>query len=184
MNEFKGILYGWFETGTEGVVWTLTEDGKQGYEAMKELRTSDNLKVFAEDGSVLFDGVIDEDTETGYEPYPMNPEFGQPCALGYRVHWTQRGWQPDDWAALFMRGDRPQLRAELRRAKDTICTNCWSDGYDDQDEKNEQNDICKCGKELRPDGSDSEEMEYHCCESCARQDQVCKMCGGTPVITK
>lgn len=51
----------------------------------------------------MFDGVVDEDRETGYAEYPRNPGSGQPAALGLWIHWTQRGFAPDDWARFFVR---------------------------------------------------------------------------------
>lgn len=113
MTEFKGELYGFFETGTEGVIWTLIKDDLKGYEALETIKEGDHLKVFNTDGSIAFDGTIKEDYEIGYRPYPLNPEYGQPCALGMWIHWTQSGWQPDDWAKLFFH--QPTLRAELTR---------------------------------------------------------------------
>ena len=117
MKKYAGVLDGWFETGTEGTVWVLSEDGKSGYGAMQVLKPGDHLKVYGEDGAVVFDGIIDPDTKAGMTASPLNPEYKQPCALGLWIHWTQRGWQPDDWARLFLRADFGQtpFRAELTK---------------------------------------------------------------------
>jgi len=120
LKTYRGVLSPWFETGTEGIVWTLYEDGKKGYDAMRIIENGDRLKVWRESGEIVFDGEIVEDHKAGWEEYPGRPGFGQPSALGYWIHWTQRGWEPDNWAALFfneyMDGDNAKpLRAELTK---------------------------------------------------------------------
>ena len=115
MQTHVGTLFGWIETGNEGVIWALEEDGKTGYDAICLIDEGDLLKIFDENGQVLFDCKIDPDYQIGYQSYPKNPTLGQPTALGLWIHWTQKGWQPDDWAALFLReelGKKP-FRAEL-----------------------------------------------------------------------
>jgi hypothetical protein len=72
----------------------------------------DHLTVYHDNGTVAFQGEIETDRQVGWREYPKNPGRGQPCALGFWVHWTQRGWQPDDWAELFMR--EPSLRADCQ----------------------------------------------------------------------
>lgn len=117
MKKYIGVLEGWFETGTEGTVWVLQEDGKTGYDGMRVLRRGDHLKIFGENGEVLFDDLIIPDMTAGLTASPLNPEYKQPSALGFWIHWTQRGWLPDDWAKLFLREVFKQkpLRAELIR---------------------------------------------------------------------
>lgn len=120
MNIVDGVLEEFFETGCEGLMWTVYEDGKEGYDGLNTLEPGDHLTVFGENDEVLFEGLIDPDFEIGYKPYPQNPQHGQPCALGFWIHWTQRGWQPDDWARLFvrMKGEKP-LRARLVKASES-----------------------------------------------------------------
>ena len=111
--KYRGVVDWFAETGTEGAIWVLEEDGKTGYEALVLIEEGDRLKIFAEDGSVLFVGVIKPDYKIGWTEYPKNPGYGQPSALGYWIHWTQTGWKPDDWAKLFIRDNSNYLRAEL-----------------------------------------------------------------------
>lgn len=123
MNKYEGVLYAWFETGLEGLVWTLLEDDKEGYDALHEIENGDRLIIYLDgvsdgigfEGSngefftvkdgVLFDGIIDEDHEAGMTVSPFNPAHRQPSALGFWIHWTQKGWRPDSWASLFVRGE-------------------------------------------------------------------------------
>ena len=119
--KFIGALEPFFETGCEGIIWSLVEDGKQGYDGLHEIHEGDHLTVFGENNEVLFSGEISCDRRIGWMEYPLNPGHGQPAALGYWIHWTQRGWQPDDWAKLFFHpylkgnADKPVLRAELTK---------------------------------------------------------------------
>lgn len=70
----NGVCFLYSETGTEGGWWAMQEDGfadKDGswsYEGLQILEEGDDFTVYAEDGSVLFHGVIHRDTETGVIP--------------------------------------------------------------------------------------------------------------------
>lgn len=88
---------------------------------------ADHLKIYKSDGTVAFDGIIDQDHKAGWTEFPRNPGHGQPSALGYWIHWTQKDWNPDDWAALFFNyniqtGKRSEgyLRAELTKSKEIV----------------------------------------------------------------
>lgn len=109
----EGTLEAWIETGTEGAVWVLVEDGPGGfYERMRPLEAGDRLTAWLADGRAVFDGLVRPDRRAGWQEYPLNPGHGQPAALGVWAHWTQRGWDPDLWASLFVLHD-PRLRARL-----------------------------------------------------------------------
>ena len=133
METLFGRISEYFETGCEGVMWYFFEDGKKWPECIKELENGDHLKVFGEKGEILFDGEIWHDRQAGWQPYfhvqrklkkkpytgVKDSAHGQPCALGHWIHWTQKGWDPDEWAKLFFHaylkeGSNGQLlRAEL-----------------------------------------------------------------------
>jgi hypothetical protein len=114
----EGVLEGYFETGTEGIIWAVYDETKTGYDDLHVLDDGDELVVLGDDGNPIWSGKIRFDYEIGYRPYPMNPEFGQQCARGCWVHGIQDGFQPDDWADLFFRrGGLPPYRALLTKGK-------------------------------------------------------------------
>lgn len=114
----KGVLEDHFEGGTDGIIWAVYEDGKMGYDGLHIIHAGDYLTVYDEKGEVIFKGRIFPDHKAGWTKHPFNPKYGQPCALNHWIHWTQIGWQPDDWARLFLRGkgEKP-LRAQLTTFK-------------------------------------------------------------------
>lgn len=121
MEKYIGVIKEFFETGCEGLMWVLQKDGVVNYyDALVFIEAGDHLKVFAEDGLILFDGVVKPDYKAGWMEYPRNPGSGQPQALGFWIHWTQKGWEPDEWAKLFLHqyledGNKQPLRAEFTR---------------------------------------------------------------------
>jgi len=96
----EGTLFGWFETGLEGTVWALQADGDPGYEGLFVIDEGDHLVITSPAQEVLFSGRIEQDTETGKAARPFTGIL-QPQAKGRWIHWTQKGYKPDDWAMLF-----------------------------------------------------------------------------------
>lgn len=115
MAMYVGKLDWFYETGIEGLPWILEEDGKTGMDGVHLIEAGDHLKVYGEDGTVVFDNEIVPDHEVGKVEHPMLKEMKVQFALGCWVCWIQQGWQPDAWAALFIRSDNNHLRAELTK---------------------------------------------------------------------
>lgn len=106
----KGIIEIFCETGTEGLIWSFYENGKKGWDGFHLLEAGNHLTIYNKDSSIAFQGMIIPDHKIGLKKIPFS-NYRQPSALGYWIHWTQKGWKPDDWAKLFF--GQPPLRAIL-----------------------------------------------------------------------
>lgn len=82
MKTYCGVLIDWFETGLEGVVWALKEDGVEGYEGIHVIEAGDELTVFSRGRVVLWQGIIRCDRMIGRIKRPTNPAISQQTALG------------------------------------------------------------------------------------------------------
>lgn len=105
----------------------MIEDRKTGYDALVTIERGDRLKIYNPDSTVAFDGIIEPDYKAGWTEFPQNLGHGQPSALGFWIHWTQKGWDPDEWATLFFGYDLKankslgkHLRAELTKKKEVV----------------------------------------------------------------
>jgi hypothetical protein len=126
MKEMKGVCFLYSETGTEGGWWAIqedgfvTEDGSWSYEGLQCLKEDDDFTVYADDGRVLFHGIIHADTATGPIPRQVlrNGELAnhrtwkQRVVGGMWVHWVQRDIDPEVWGKLFVGNKRCLLRRE------------------------------------------------------------------------
>lgn len=111
----NGVLEDFFETGTEGVVWSVYDEDERGYDGLHTIEQGDHLTIMDQLGRRLWAGRIHCDRKSGWKEYPLNPGYGQPVALGHYVHWTQKGFKPDEWARFFIRPKHDRLRAVLRK---------------------------------------------------------------------
>ncbi len=102
-----------FETGSEGMWWVLIENGKVGHNAEQFIQKNDYLTVYDHQGAIVFDDIIECDTDTGWKPYHKDKPWGvgQQVANIYWVHWIQKDWLPDKWFELF--SQNPPFRARL-----------------------------------------------------------------------
>lgn len=126
MKEMKGVCFLYSATGTEGGWWAIqedgfvTEDGSWSYEGLKYLKEGDDFTVYADDGSVLFSGLIHMDTSTGAIPRQVlhngelvnHQTWKQQVVDGMWVHWVQRDIDPEVWGELFVGNKRCLLRRE------------------------------------------------------------------------
>lgn len=105
----KGALEAFFETGTEGVIWSLFEDEKEGYEGLHCLNDGDILSVWGKDGKILWQGAVELEWKRRYRPYPSNPKYGQQEIFGMWVRGFQKGLTPTKWAKMFFEKNRAEL---------------------------------------------------------------------------
>ncbi len=105
----NGKLEAFFETGTEGVIWSVYDDDDNGYNSLHCLKDGDYLEVFNEVGSILWKGKINLEYKTRYRPYPLNPQYGQQEVLGYWVRGLQKDTDSEVWAKMFFEAKRAKL---------------------------------------------------------------------------
>ncbi len=93
----QGTPYGYFETGMEGMEWTVyRKPSPSRTERLLFLEAGDIIWIRDKSGKTLYVGMIIPDSSKGR----MTPD-SRPQALGLYIHWTQSGFQPDDWARFF-----------------------------------------------------------------------------------
>jgi hypothetical protein len=112
-NLVPGELEAFWETGTEGVVWSVIKDGFEGYDALYCLGNGDFLRIYDEAGSVIFEDEIKLEWKRNYQPYPLNPSLGQQAVNGYWVRGLQHNVVPEVWSTWF----HSRLRCEFRQMR-------------------------------------------------------------------
>lgn len=105
MTTIKGKLEAFSETGTEGVIWSLHEDDKDGYDGLHPIDQGDYLTIFDPEHptKIVWEGNLDLEWERNYHPFPGNPQYGQQAIFGMWVHGIQRNVEPDDWGTWFFK---------------------------------------------------------------------------------
>jgi hypothetical protein len=119
MKEYKGILFGWFETGCEGTRPAIQEhigkDGMWSYTGLHEIDPGDHLTILKDDKEI-FSGVIESinscdaegvtlvdevDFVAKWERYPQNPKLGQLHINNYWVHYLPTNVDLQLWWDVF-----------------------------------------------------------------------------------
>lgn len=118
-RKIEGTLFDYFETGTEGVLWAIADDENIDRDNLHFVEAGDHLTILDQLGHKIWAGVISCDRKSGWRRYPLNPKYGQPLALGHWVHWTQKGFKPDEWAGYFIRSGYDRLRGILKKSRKT-----------------------------------------------------------------
>lgn len=108
----SGVLDAFWETGTEGVIWSVAVDGYEGYDSLFCLKDGDGLKIYGKDGEAVWTGVVKLEWKRNWQPFPMNPQYGQQAVLGYWVHGLQEDVEPEIWVRWFFEA----LRCEVTPA--------------------------------------------------------------------
>jgi len=126
-SEMQGYCFLFSETGTEGGHWAMQEDGfkssdgiHESYDGLRYLKNGDDFAIYAEDGSVLWHGIIKQDTTTGLRPHSIfrkgkwrvDKSWQQQVVGGMWVHWVQAGMDPEEWGRLFEGNKRCLLKRE------------------------------------------------------------------------
>ena len=128
VKEIKGVCFLFSETGTEGGWWAvqderfIAEDGFWSYEGLNCLLEDDELTVYAEDGTVLFHGIVRIDSATGAIPHQVmrkgkltvDRSWKQQAVGGVWVHWIQKGMDPEAWGELFSGEHHGLIRREVK----------------------------------------------------------------------
>lgn len=104
-----GRLEPFFETGTEGVIWSLNDPSLPGYDGLRGLRNGDHLRIIGSDDATVWDGEIDLEYTRNWQPYPENPSHGQQAVSGYWVHGLQTTLDPERWGSYFFERYRGEL---------------------------------------------------------------------------
>lgn len=127
MKEYKGILHGHCETGTEGTMPAIqefqhiSEDGKSwSYEGLQIIEAGDHLTIIKDDKEI-FNGIIEayfaKENDDGkifidepgfvvkWQRYPLNPKYGQLHINGWWVHYVPTNIDLKLWWDVFFKND-------------------------------------------------------------------------------
>lgn len=107
-DKHEGILFGWFETGTEGIVWALQEFKHVGehwsYEGLVPLKSTDLLFVMDQDQKKVWTGVVMLDNTR--------------TAHGYHIWGIPKGWDSKEWMKLMFNEQHVGIILRLKKGEE------------------------------------------------------------------
>jgi len=112
-KKIHGTLEPFFETGTEGVIWSLSEFGKSGYDGLNCLKKGDKLTVYSKvtDGDIAWQSDLSFETvKDGLKGVKM---MGKDTFLGEKVDRLPKGISRPKWRDMFFK--RQPIKIELKK---------------------------------------------------------------------
>lgn len=105
---FKGKLEWFFEQGSVMTSLIFYEDGKEGYDALKNITEEHYIKIYNKQDKLVYEGEIIKDDFSGYKAF-FNSNYGRLVSNDVQVDWLQYGIEPDVWGSYFIKSYRAEL---------------------------------------------------------------------------
>lgn len=103
----EGQLDCFSETGTEGIYWSLLENGKSGYDGLHILKNNQKIIIYNNDDSILWEGVIKLEYSSSIQSNGFG--FRKQAINNLWVNGIQENIYPDIWLSMFVN----KLKAKL-----------------------------------------------------------------------
>jgi len=119
MKRIVGVLDPFWETGSEGIHWAVTDNELMGYDALNILEDGDYLFIEDGFGNIDWEGCIDLRKDTNLEPFPYNDRGDKWQRVNEcTVHGLQDGVDPKRWFDWFAE-ERPAVLIKHGYANET-----------------------------------------------------------------
>jgi hypothetical protein len=96
-----GWLEPFWETGTEGIHWSLTDPLLPGYVGLFRVEGGDPLTILSVEGEVVWTGTVQLEHERRLRSAPGNPSYRQQEIDGFWVHGLEASLPPETWSRWF-----------------------------------------------------------------------------------
>ena len=120
------MLECFWETGTEGVVWSFVDKSKPGYYELNTIQ-GHHLIVLSDSDEVLWSGIV----ELEYERLRQTGFREQQAINGYWVHGFEKTLSPETWADYFFKRKRAILIKHPENQKYTPQEHIFSESADE-----------------------------------------------------
>lgn len=106
---YIGELDAYCNFGTDGVLWALYDDNRNGPSSTHFIKSGDYLKVLDNKDTVVWEGTIQFEYQRRFRNYPTNPEYGQQEVFGFWVNGFEETLAPEVWGDWFFKKFRGEL---------------------------------------------------------------------------